>query len=161
MPFALRVSSHLHSYVLPLSPCNYNALYCIISRLSFSLDPGGVSRCVPRRPGGVHLYALHRGNVAAVWMARYIYAAAWCSLAVLNAARAAGAKYMYLLRVWRNYINIFIYYAKPSKIRTFCDLPANGRFARKRAAFGGVLRADGASLRAACIVAVWLACGPC
>lgn len=90
MPFALRVSSYLHSYVLPLSPCNYNALYRIISRFSFSLDPGGVSRCVPRRPGGVHLYALHRGNVAAVWMARYIYAAAWCSLAVLNAARAAG-----------------------------------------------------------------------
>ena len=74
------------------SPRNYNALYRTISRLSFSLDPGGVSRCVPVHPGGVHLYALHRGNVAAAWMARYIYAAAWCSLAALNAARAANGK---------------------------------------------------------------------
>lgn len=92
MPFARRVLSCLSLRVLPSSPRNYNALYRTISRLSFSLDPGGVSRCVPVHPGGVHLYALHRGNVAAAWMARYIYAAAWCSLAALNAARAADGK---------------------------------------------------------------------
>ena len=43
-------------------------------------------------PCGVFPYALHRGNVAAAWMARYIYAAAWRSLAALNAARAANGK---------------------------------------------------------------------
>ena len=37
----------------------------------------------------------------------------------------------------------------------------DGRFARKRAAFGGVLRAGGASSHALRIVAVWRACGPC
>ena len=48
-PFARRVLSHFHTYVLPSSPHNYNALYRTISRCSFSLDPGGfrgVSSCV-------------------------------------------------------------------------------------------------------------------
>lgn len=40
-------------------------------------------------------------------------------------------------------------------------LRTNGRFARKRAAFGGVLRIDSASLHAVRFVAVWRACGPC
>lgn len=97
---------------ITLSPRNYNALYRIISRLSFSLDPGGVSRCVPRRPGGVHLYALHRGNVAAACGVGGIYAAAWCSLAALNAARAANGKIYVSSSFPRNYINIFIYYAE-------------------------------------------------
>ena len=48
-PFACRVLSHCHTYVLPSSPRNYNALYRTISRRSFSLHPGGfrgVSSCV-------------------------------------------------------------------------------------------------------------------
>ena len=69
MPFTRRVFPCLSPHVLPLSPCNYNALYRIISRLSFSLDPGGVSRCDPVRAaswqycGGVDGTVYIRGGV--------------------------------------------------------------------------------------------------
>ena len=138
MPFARRVLSHFHTYVPPSSPRNYNALYRTISRRSFSLHLGGFRGVLLVCPGGVFPYALHRGNVAAcVDVAVYI-AAAWCSLAAINAARAANGKDYISSRVWRNYINIFIYYAKPEEDMRVCDLRANGRFARKQKARGGV-----------------------
>ena len=71
-PFACRVLSHCHTYVLPSSPRNYNALYRTISRRSFSLDPGGVlavcicTRCI--------LAMLRRCLDRGRW--QYIYAAA-------------------------------------------------------------------------------------
>lgn len=69
MPFARRVFPCLSPHVLPLSPCNYNALYRTISRRSFSLHPGGFSRCVPVRAaswqycGGVDGTVYIRGGV--------------------------------------------------------------------------------------------------
>lgn len=65
MPFARRVLSCLSLRVLPSSPRNYNALYRTISRRPLRCIRAASCGVLLVCPCGVHLYALHRGNVAA------------------------------------------------------------------------------------------------
>lgn len=67
------------------------------------------SRASWRRPS-VRAASWQCCGVVRCW--RYIYAADWCSLAALNAARAANGKIYVSSSFPRNYINIFIYYAE-------------------------------------------------
>ena len=145
---------------ITLSPRNYNALYRIISRLSFSLDPGGVSRCVPRRPGGVHLYALHRGNVAAACgVAVYIRGGlVFFSRPKRRTCGEWQRLYILLYSVAYNIYNILVRNGI-YKICTFCDLQTNGRFARKQKARGGVYVGGRASGGVRCVALVCGACG--
>lgn len=94
MPFARRVLSHFHTYVLPSSPRNYNALYRIISRRPFRCIRAAFAVCSRARC----IVAMLRRCVDV----GRIYSGGLVSLAALNAARAADAKIIYLLRVWRN-----------------------------------------------------------
>ena len=65
MPFACCVLSCLSLRVLPSSPRNYNTLYRTISRRPLRCIRAASCGVLLVCPCGVHLYALHRGNVAA------------------------------------------------------------------------------------------------
>ena len=64
MPFACCVLSHFHTYVLPQALAIITPYIAPFRAAPFAAS-GRLSLCVLVRPGGVHLYALHRGNVAA------------------------------------------------------------------------------------------------